>query len=85
MDAADVLPDGSKFRNIDEFKQLLLRDKDQLARALAVKPLTYATGGPPAKADRPEVETIVGRVRAKDYGFRMLVHEVVQSQMFQRK
>ena len=30
VDAADVLPDGRKFSNIDEYKQLLLADKDQL-------------------------------------------------------
>src|SRR5262249_25809279 len=32
VDAAGVLADGRRFRNIEEFKQLLLRDKDQLAR-----------------------------------------------------
>ena len=47
VDPADVLPDGAKFENIDEFKQLLLKDKDQLARALAEKLLTYATGARP--------------------------------------
>ena len=52
VDAADVLPDGRQFKNIDEFKQLLLKDKDQLARALTEKLLSYATGGAPAKADR---------------------------------
>ena len=52
VDPADVLPDGQKFRNIDEFKQLLLKDKDQLARALTEKLLTYATGGSPAKSDQ---------------------------------
>ena len=39
------MPDGQTFANIDEFKQLLLKDKDQLARALTEKLLTYATGG----------------------------------------
>lgn len=85
VDAADVLPDGSRFADIDEFKQLLLRDKDQLARALAARLTTYATGAPPTAADRPEVEAIVARVRAKNYGFRALVHEVVQSAVFQSK
>ena len=47
VDPADVLPDGRRFKNIDEFKQLLLKDKDQLARALAEKLLTYATGARP--------------------------------------
>ena len=61
VDPADVLPDGPKFQNIDEFKQLLLKDKDQLARALAEKLLTYATGGAPDegrpagdRGDRPQ-------------------------------
>jgi hypothetical protein len=85
VDPADVMPDGSKFANIDELKQVLLKDKPQLARALAEKLLTYATGGPPAKADRPEIDAIVARLATRDYGFRALVHEVVQSQPFQRK
>ena len=85
VDASDVLPDGTKFKNIDEFKQLLLKDKDQLARALTQKLLCYATGGTPAKSDQPEIEAIVGRIRAKDYGLRTLVHEIVQSRVFQSK
>ncbi len=85
VDAGDVLPDGRRFRNIDEFKALLLSDKDQLARALAVKLLTYATGVPLTTADRPKVETIVESVRGKNYGLRSLVHEVVQSEVFRQK
>ena len=85
VEAGDVLPDGRRFRNIDEFKQLLLSDKDQLARALAVKLLTYATGVPPTRADRPKVEAIVESVRGKNYGFRSLLHEVVASEVFRNK
>ena len=85
VDPSDVMPDGSKFRNIDEFKQLLLKDKDQLTRALAEKLLTYATGAAPDPAEKPEVEAIVNAVRGRNYGFRSLVHEVVQSKLFQTK
>ena len=85
IDPADVLADGRAFRNIDEFKQLLLADKDQIARALTVKLVTYATGGPPASADRPAIDAIVGKVREKGYGLRSLVHEIVASELFRRK
>ncbi len=85
VDAADVLPDGRAFKDIDEFKQLLLEDKDQLARALTETLLTYATGSAPTRADRGEIESIVGRVRGKNYGFRSLIHEIVQSSVFQMK
>lgn len=85
VDPSSVTEDGQPFQNIDEFRQLLLRDKDQLARSLTTKLVTYATGGAPTKADRPEVEAIVARVRDKNYGFRSLLHEVVQSTLFQNK
>ncbi|MBI1913263.1 MAG: DUF1592 domain-containing protein, partial [Planctomycetes bacterium] len=85
VEPADVLPDGRRFRNIDEFKLLLLKDKDQLARALTEKLLTYATGAPPTLADRPEIEAIVRKLRDKDYGLRTLIHEIIQSKVFQNK
>lgn len=85
VDSADTLPDGRRFANIDEYKQLLLADKDQLTRNLAEKLLAYSTGAAPTTADRLEVEKIVQRTREHDYGLRALIHEVVQSPVFQRK
>jgi mono/diheme cytochrome c family protein len=85
VDPSGVLADGREFQNIDELRQLLLADKDQLAQALTVKLLTYATGGPPTAADQLQVEAIVGRAREQGYGFRTLVHEIVQSPLFQNK
>ncbi|MDB5389488.1 MAG: hypothetical protein JWM11_5134, partial [Planctomycetaceae bacterium] len=85
IDPSDSLADGRRFQNIDEFKQLLLADKDQLARNLTGKLLTYATGGPPRIGDQPEIESIIGKIRAKDYGLKTLIHEIVQSKLFQEK
>ena len=85
VDPADTLPDCRQFANIDEFKQLLLADKDQLARALTTKLLTYATGAAPSDADGPQIEVLVAKIREKNYGLRTLVHEVVQSPLFRRK
>jgi mono/diheme cytochrome c family protein len=85
VDPADVMADGRAFKDIDEFKQLLLRDKDQLARALATRLTTYATGAATQTADQPEIEAIVRKIRERDYGLRTLVHEVVQSRLFLHK
>ncbi len=85
VDPADVLPDGRRFRDVDEYKKLLLDDKDQLARSLTEKLLTYSTGAAPTKADKPEIETIVRHLRDQQYGFKALIHEIVQSPMFQSK
>lgn len=85
VDAADVLPDGRRFANIDEYKQLLIADKDQLTRNLAEKLLAYSTGAMTTTADRVEVEKIVKQTRDQEYGLRALVHEIVQSPVFQHK
>jgi hypothetical protein len=85
VDSTAELPNGQKIRNIDDFKQALLKDKDQLARSMARRLVTYATGGAPESSDQREIEAIVGRIREKNYGFRTLVHEIVQSRLFREK
>ncbi|NBV22455.1 MAG: DUF1592 domain-containing protein [Proteobacteria bacterium] len=85
VDPADALPDGRQFHDIDEYKKLLLEDKDQLARALTEKLLAYSTGAAPTPMDKPEIEAIVRNAGKRNYGFKSLVHEVVQSQVFQSK
>ncbi len=80
--AADVDTDGT---TIDDLKKMLLADKDQLARSLAQKLATYATGGTPEASDQSEIEEIVSRIRGKNYGLKSLLHEIVQSRMFREK
>ena len=85
VDPSDVMPDGQRFEYIDQFKELLLQDKPQLARALTTKLMTYATGRAPQASDREAVEVIVTKIGTKDYGLRSLIHEIVQSETFQKK
>jgi hypothetical protein len=85
VETDDTLTDGREFRDIDELKKLLVEDKDQLARSLTEKLLIYSTGRGPRFADRALVNEIVGRVREKKYGFRSLIHEIVQSRAFLNK
>jgi hypothetical protein len=84
VDPSDAY-EGRPFTNVDEFKQILLTDKDRLARALAAKLTTYATGAAPTPLDRAALDAVVAKVRDKDYGLRSLVHEVVQSDLFRNK
>ena len=85
VECADALPDGRTFQNIDEFKQLLLTDKDQLTRALTRQLITYATGAPAETVDEEQIEHLVAEIRAKHYGFKSLVHALVQSPLFKNK
>jgi len=85
VDPADVLQDGRQFQNIDDYKKLILEDKDQLTRNLTEKLLAYATGAAATPLDRPQIDAIVHRVSEQGHGFRSLIHEIVQSTLFQTK
>ncbi len=85
VQAGDVLPDGKRFEDSDEFKKLLLANPDPILRTLAEKLVVYATGNPVRPADRPAVDGILQRVRARNGGLRTLVYELVQSELFLNK
>lgn len=85
VDAAGEMPDGQPFADIREFKRLLLAREEQVARNLTRQLIVYATGAPARFSDRAQVEAILGRARARAYGVRTLVHEIVQSDLFLTK
>lgn len=85
VEKGDKTPEGRAFKDIDDYKRILLEDKVQLARNLTEKLIVYSTGADIQFADREVVEQIIAKLRAKNYGFRSLVHEVVQSRVFLNK
>ncbi len=85
VDATGELPDGRKFTGIRDLKQQLLSDEKQIARNLASQLVVYATGAPVRFGDRPQVEQVLARAASSHYGVRSLIHELVQSELFQSK
>lgn len=85
VDASGETADGKAFRDIDEFKRLLMAREDQVARTLAQNLLTYATGAGVQFADREVVESILAGLKARGGGLRTLIHEIVQSRTFRTK
>ena len=85
VDAKGEMADGRSFGNIREFKQLLLDDADQVLTALTGKLVTYSTGAGIGFADRAAVADIMAKVKKQGSGLRTLVHEIVQSPIFQTK
>ncbi len=85
VDAGDELADGAKFDDVDGFKRLVLRQPESFIRGFTEKLLAYATGHAVEFADRGAVDTIVSEANAKQYGFRTLLHAIVQSETFRNK
>ena len=79
------MPGGRKFSSIDDLKRLLLADPEQVTRALTQKLLVYATGHRLEFADHECVTALLTAAKSKHYGFRSLIHELVQSPAFRNK
>ncbi len=85
VEQGDVTPDGQRFKDIVEYRRLLLREKETIVRNLAIRLTTYATGALPGRAGRPAIDAIVAESSKHGDGFRDLIHAVVQSPLFLRK
>ena len=85
VDPSFTMADGRPFKDVDEFKRLILAKPEQLARCVTEKIITHFTGAQMQFADREVVEAIVQRAASSEYGLRTLVHEVIQSRVFTHK
>ena len=83
VDCKGQTEDGFTFTDIRDFKKHLMKSKDQVARNLVSKLITFATGAEIQFADREKVEAILNRHRNSNYTLKQLIHEAVRSQMFQ--
>jgi hypothetical protein len=85
VEAASETKDGAKFTNIDDFRALLLKDEDVIARNLLRQLVSYATGADVGFADDAKLDEMLSRLKSGGYGVRSMVHEVVQSPLFRNK
>ena len=85
VDASGELPDGRKFADIVEFQSLLTAQPRPLLENLARQLAVYSTGRPVAFSDRAALTALVTRVEQQGSGVRTLIHELVQSELFQAR
>jgi Protein of unknown function (DUF1592)/Protein of unknown function (DUF1588)/Protein of unknown function (DUF1587)/Protein of unknown function (DUF1585)/Protein of unknown function (DUF1595)/Planctomycete cytochrome C len=83
VDPGGEMADGRKFTDIESLKVLLLAQADEIARTFVGNLAVYATGGELTFADRAQIGEIVERSRSKGLGLRTMIHELIQSPLFQ--
>jgi len=85
VDASGVLFRRHSFKNVVEFKDAILAEKDRFTRAFAGHMLSYALGRGLTPADARALNHISAKTIADGYRLQTLLHEVVQSAPFVNK
>lgn len=85
VDASGITADGEAFAGIEEYKALLGRDVEQVARHLVSQLLVYSTGAEIEFADRDGVEDVVAKLSDDEFPFRTMIHEVTKSDLFRTR
>ncbi len=85
VESAGTLPDGRPFADVKSLRKMLAERPEQLASGVAGHLVTYGTGMRPLGVDTLAIETIAAQTKPDGYGFRSLVHAVIQSDLFRTK
>lgn len=85
IDPSGVLPSGQTFKGPAELRLILKERKDEFARCLVDKMLTYALGRGTERSDRCYVDEMTRGLAKEQYRFSALVLEIVRSEPFQMR
>jgi hypothetical protein len=85
VDCTGTTPDGKAFAGVQQLRQMLAQNPEQLARGVTRHLITYSTGAPASRFDQRAIDAIAKDAAADDFGLRSLVHGVIQSELFRSK
>ena len=85
VDPSGSLSDGRKFAGIVEMQTLLASHPELLLKNLTRQFAIYGTGRPIGFGDRDSIDGIVGKTLKQGGGVRTLLHELVESELFQAR
>jgi hypothetical protein len=85
VDASGETRDGRTFAGITEYQNLLASEPTPLLRNMARQFAIYGTGRDLSFADRQAITALVEATKKKGGGLRTLLHELIQSRLFQTR
>jgi len=85
VDASGTLPDGRKFKNAVEFKQLLIEEIDQFNLTFVEKLATYALRRAMSFEDQEQLSALAAQNKKLDYRLGDIVENFVLSDLFQKR
>ena len=85
VNASGIMPDGQKFADSVQFKQLLLEERDTIAQAFIEHLCTYALRRVLTVDDRDDVDLIAAEAKKNQYRVKDIVRAVAQSDLIRKR
>ncbi|MFK8114247.1 MAG: DUF1588 domain-containing protein, partial [Rubripirellula sp.] len=86
IDPSGEFPSGETYDDFAGFRKVLTKGRhDQFTRNLIEKMLAYTTGRHMERVDQYEIDDILQRVKADQFGLRTMVIEVLTSEIFRSR
>ena len=85
VDASSVMPDGRSFNGADEFKQILLNDRDRIAQAFIEHLSTYALRRVLTVDDQDDLKAIQAVAKIHDYRVKDIIRAVAVSELMRKR
>ncbi|MCA9011919.1 MAG: DUF1592 domain-containing protein, partial [Planctomycetaceae bacterium] len=84
VEASGKLFGTHEFKNVIDFKDALLFEKDRFARAFAAHLLSFALGRKTNLTDSASLDRIISAAAESDYSMQSIIHQVVLSESFRK-
>jgi hypothetical protein len=85
IDAAGMLPNGTKIDGPDDLRDALMKDPTQFVQTLTQKLMTYALGRELDHRDMPVLRQIVRNAAGDEYRFASIVSQIAASDAFRQR
>ncbi|MEM7600423.1 MAG: DUF1592 domain-containing protein [Verrucomicrobiota bacterium] len=85
VDASGAMPDGRNFENADQFKQILIEDRDKVARAFVEHLCTYALRRVLTVDDEEDILAITEQAQRSEYRVRDIIRAVALSELLRKR
>ncbi len=85
VDASGIMPDGRSFNDSVQFKQLLIEDRDQIARAFIEHLCTYALRRVLTVDDQDDLKLIEAAAKKNDYRMKEIIRAIAMSDLIHKR
>ena len=85
IDPSGAMPDGRAFKDANEFKQRLLEDRDEVARAFIEHLCTYGLRRALSFDDRDDLNAIQAEAKKHEYRIQDIIRAVAMSELMRKR